>query len=346
MENLLKDLPPRSFLYNLPPIGIRTIQVESMTSYVSRLINAHNLNSGVFFSKIIYPKMGKVDVPRDGIIPKKSCTFNNYHQKSKELVSVLSDLTTINNLEMHTLLDYSNFLANYEVRSNKFWCPFCYQDSNDNNIPVYDKLLWVFNDVELCLEHNFRLICCCPTCKTNQFHISRNNIMGYCFKCGSWLGYSKSNSTENIPTEYFHWQEWTIKNIGDLLSLTKIERRETDRIWASYKDRIKEYISRVTDNYLITSDELFKLAKVPKRAKYDWEKGKRRASLSSLLKLCYVTSTPLKKFLLMDLELEKDLKPLPNFIYSNTLHKTQRKYDIDELRQEIDARLKSRHRLL
>jgi hypothetical protein len=335
MENLLKDLASRSYLYSLTPIGIGTKHVESMTSYVSRLINAHNLNSGVFFTKIIYPYLGKVDFPRDGFIPKKSCTFNNFHQKSTELVSALTDLTMINNLELHTLLDFSNFLGNYEVRSNKYWCPCCYQESNDNRSPVYDKLIWAFNDVEVCLEHNCRLICSCPSCNTAQFHISRNNIMGYCYKCGSWLGDSRYYSTDSIPFGYFHWQEWTINNIRELLLLTPNERSNVNRIWVSYKDNIKKNISSVIDNYKIKREHLFNIAKIPIRLYYNWEKGRQRASLSSLLKLCYVTNTPLKKFLFMDFELDIGLKQLPNFIYSNVLHKTQKKYDIDELRQEI-----------
>lgn len=326
MENLLKALPPRSYLYSLPPIGVGTKQVESMTSYVSRLINAHNLNSGVFFNKIIYPNLGKVDFPRDGFIPKKSCTYNNFRQKSKELVTALTDLTTINNLELHTLLDFRNFLGNRELRSNKYWCPLCYQESNDNNFPVYDKLLWAFDSVEICLEHNCRLICSCPSCYTEQFHISRNNIMGYCYKCGSWLGYSRSYSKDSIPAEYLHWQEWTIKNVEELLLLTTPERIKVDRMWVSYKDNIKKYISSVFDNNNnnITSERLFNLAKVPNRSYYEWEKGKHRASLSSLLKLCYVTNTSLKKLLFMDFELDKGLKPLPNFIYTNVHHKTKK----------------------
>ncbi|AUM66899.1 hypothetical protein C0R09_21540 [Brevibacillus laterosporus] len=208
MLNLLQEIPPRIILYNLPPIGAGSIHVESLTSYISRISTAHNVTVGVFFTKIIFPYLGKESFPRDGFTPKKSCTFNNFHQSSKELISALTDLTTINNLNHLTLIDFSCFLSNYEVRFNKYWCSCCFQESRDDNLPIYEQLLWVFNVVEICLKHNCKLICSCPSCKTDQYHLARRNIMGYCYKCGSWLGFSKYSYNEDLCSEHLYWQQW------------------------------------------------------------------------------------------------------------------------------------------
>lgn len=335
IRNLLLEIPSRSTLYSIPPIGTGTVYVESLTSYVSRLINAHNLNSGVFFTKIIYPYLGKETYPRDGFTPRKSCTFNNFHQRSKELVSALTDLTTNSNLEEHSLINFSAFLSNYEVRSIKYWCPYCFQASEDSKQPVFEKLLWAFDAVEICHIHNCKLICCCPTCNTDQYHLSRSGIMGYCYKCGSWLGYRKNDLKEELSAEYLHWQQWVIENIEDILIMRKWEIKEINRIWINYKDNIKEYFTRVIERNLITKTEFFNYAKVPSRLYYYWEKGEQRLSLNSMLKLCYVTKTSLKEFLLKDFELGKGLKQLPDFIYNNIKYKAKKKYDEDELRKKI-----------
>ncbi|AKF92992.1 hypothetical protein EX87_04385 [Brevibacillus laterosporus] len=146
MLNLLQEIPPRIILYNLPPIGTGSIHVESLTSYISRISTAHNVTAGVFFTKIIFPYLGKESFPRDGFTPKKSCTFNNFHQSSKELISALTDLTTINNLNHLTLIDFSCFLSNYEVRFNKYWCRVVFKNLETINYQYMNSycgfLMW------------------------------------------------------------------------------------------------------------------------------------------------------------------------------------------------------------
>ncbi|MFC5734022.1 hypothetical protein [Cytobacillus gottheilii] len=57
----------RSTLYNLKPIGINTDEIESLTSYVTRLSTAHNVTLGVLFNELIYPILRKESRPRDGV---------------------------------------------------------------------------------------------------------------------------------------------------------------------------------------------------------------------------------------------------------------------------------------
>ncbi|MCC8438564.1 TniQ family protein [Brevibacillus sp. M2.1A] len=333
MLNLLQEISPRSILYNLPPIGIGSIHVESLTSYVSRLSTAHCVTTGVFFTKIIFPYLSKESFPRDGFTPQRSCTFNNFHQSSKELVSALTDLTTIDNLSYLTLIDFSCFLSNYEVRFKKYWCPCCFQEARDNNLPIYEQLLWVFNVVEICPKHSCKLICSCPACKTDQYHLSRRRVMGYCYKCGFWLGYSINSSNEDLSTQHLYWQRWVIKNIEDILLLNNHERELINTNWIDYQDNINEFFKLITEKYEIT--KFLGMCGIPNRLYYHWQKGRFRASLHSLLKLCYMTSTPLKKFLLREFEIDKEIKPIPDFIYNVEQYKTKPKNDLGELRETI-----------
>ncbi len=46
---------PRSTLYALVPIGMGTPLVESLTSYITRLAEAHSVFSGLLMQKVIVP---------------------------------------------------------------------------------------------------------------------------------------------------------------------------------------------------------------------------------------------------------------------------------------------------
>jgi len=51
----MADIPIRSRLYNIEPIGLNTPDVESFTSYVSRLAEAHCVNVGALLNKEAAP---------------------------------------------------------------------------------------------------------------------------------------------------------------------------------------------------------------------------------------------------------------------------------------------------
>ena len=53
----LPTLPPRSRLYSLAPMGIGTSQVESLTSYVMRLAEAHAVSPGTLIRQEIFPNL-------------------------------------------------------------------------------------------------------------------------------------------------------------------------------------------------------------------------------------------------------------------------------------------------
>src|SRR5208283_2247871 len=48
-------LPPRSRLYNLDPVGLGTGFVESLTSYFSRLAEAHSVSAGALNHRELLP---------------------------------------------------------------------------------------------------------------------------------------------------------------------------------------------------------------------------------------------------------------------------------------------------
>ncbi len=51
----LPDVPPRSRLYRLTPLGTGTPEVESLSSYLMRLAAAHAVETGTQFSMELVP---------------------------------------------------------------------------------------------------------------------------------------------------------------------------------------------------------------------------------------------------------------------------------------------------
>src|SRR5437867_11595386 len=50
-------IPKRSYLYSLPPIGIGTPAVESLTGYVARLAEAHAVGAGTLVNHVLLPRI-------------------------------------------------------------------------------------------------------------------------------------------------------------------------------------------------------------------------------------------------------------------------------------------------
>src|SRR6266702_5158538 len=53
------DIPPRSRLYNLTPLGLDSPLVESLTSYICRLEYEHHIQVGTLIQYSIAPILGK-----------------------------------------------------------------------------------------------------------------------------------------------------------------------------------------------------------------------------------------------------------------------------------------------
>lgn len=336
MKELIVDIPKRSYLYSLPPIGVGTEDVESLTSYVRRLSGAHNLTLGIFFSKIIYPEINKADIPRDGVTAKKSSAFNSFHNSAKELTLGLKQLTLIENLEQLTLLNFDKFLSSNELRGQKLWCPRCYEDTTNSEKIVYDKLIWSFKSIDICQKHMCKLVSKCPNCNRIQYHLHRDGKLGYCYKCNQWLGVSSFSECEILEDEYIHWQGWVVKNIGELLIINNKKRSILNGSSKNSSEIIDEFKESIKNNFGVTIKYINDISK------RDRQFNKQKASIYSLLKLGYVTNNSLLEILSGNYKLNFPLKRLPNIIY-DTDYGIKKVNKIDELRNQLSNIIKNKN---
>src|SRR3989441_643143 len=109
----LPSIPAPSALYALVPLGVGTPLVESMTSYIARLAEAHCVFPGVLMRKVIAPfaenslgdKRGAAALHiRDG---KSTGAFNSTQQTASNAVRVLESLTRRGGLRVLTMLTWA-----------------------------------------------------------------------------------------------------------------------------------------------------------------------------------------------------------------------------------------------
>src|SRR5215813_5745077 len=58
-EVSIPDIPPRSYLYGLAPLGFNSLFVESLTSYICRLACEHHVEVGNLIKHIVAPVISK-----------------------------------------------------------------------------------------------------------------------------------------------------------------------------------------------------------------------------------------------------------------------------------------------
>jgi hypothetical protein len=143
----LPPLSPRSRLYTLEPIGVGTPFVESLTSYLVRLAEAHCVFPGTLLQKVLVPQMAVLFPQKSSnallnAIGDSAHAINAAGPHAQRMVAALEALTCRRDLRSLTLLLWANVLfGKGAIRPKKAWCPACYEAWQRCGHPVYDPLL-------------------------------------------------------------------------------------------------------------------------------------------------------------------------------------------------------------
>lgn len=228
----------------MEPIGIGTPDVESLTSYITRLAEAHSVKVGTLIAEEIIPLLKEIcpyiDLKRiDGCL-----------KVTKKIVQILERLTLVKGLRFLTMLTWSDIFSYKAIRTNQAWCPTCYYEQQRSNQQIYRPLKWSLKYVQICLKHNTLLISKCPFCQKTVPQLSTKSKNGYCLNCNTWLG-SENASLCNYENK--NEQVIFINNLNKLLLQTpimKVEpsisicRKNVNYIFDEIPFSIKDYVSR------------------------------------------------------------------------------------------------------
>jgi hypothetical protein len=107
-------LPQATRLYSLPPIGIGTPMVESLTGYLVRLAEAHCVSAGVLYEKEIRSVAGKGNI--FSFRPATDAgysthTINGFGSPALDFVHALEMLTGRGDLRHLTMLTWAHAAA-------------------------------------------------------------------------------------------------------------------------------------------------------------------------------------------------------------------------------------------
>jgi transcriptional regulator with XRE-family HTH domain len=301
-------MPPRSALYALPPIGIGTPLVESLTSYITRLAEAHSVFSGPLLYKLVVPLVPNYSPTekQHGLFPEsghRSTLLNGTGLPARYAVSALETLTLRTDLHYLTLLPLTEIFPPTTrglLRLTKAWCPVCYEDRRTSGQPIYDPLLWFFQDVTLCLHHHCLLSTACPyqDCAKPLPAVNWRSRAGYCSYCQRWLGSVRERveAWASLESNEWHWQQWIAQTVGEMLmhlpSFPSPERQ-----------RIRQVIQRAVQ--LLSDDNISAFTHtlgMPRSTIDWWYQGERIPEMARLLWLCHRLGLSLSEFLFRKVE--------------------------------------------
>lgn len=221
-------MPPRSRLYSLKPIEIESSKVESLTSYIMRLADAHSNTPYMLIHKEIAPLLHRSYLNRNGILVgpfgQGSAALNGISPTARLLVQVLEQLTLRKDLRFLTMLTFAGVLSQRDlVRRTQAWCPRCYEEWRATGKVIYTPLLWTFELIKCCPWHRIplQLHCLNPDCARTISPFNLCGQIGYCPHCGKWLGTTSPMGRESwpaFPPEELEWQIWAASIVGEMLA--------------------------------------------------------------------------------------------------------------------------------
>ena len=277
------EMPPRSKLYCLAPLGMGTVETESLTSYIQRLAWAYRVNPRVLVAEVILPHLGHTyytDLPHLGSFSRtRSMSINGISEVAQDWASTLEQLTMRSDLRLLTLHPWADGLPAWGLlRKTPQWCPVCYDEWREQQQPVYQPLLWVIQAVTVCLRHRQPLVEYCPSCQQPQSAIASKRGLGCCTQCGVWLG-SKARSDQSCEEDLFDWQQWIKEVVEELILATLLFGSLP---WHLLPAGINACVEAVGG-----TRQLGRITGVPNVLFCNWRKQKRTPSFTYLLKVSY-----------------------------------------------------------
>jgi len=207
ITQLRLELPQRSRLYGLPPIGSGTEDIESATGYISRLALAHCVPVGVLIRDEMSPLLSSIGIggrPSTSLTWKIAHAMNGVGEMARETVTRLEALTGLTDLRFLTMAPWSAAIPPRSLlRRKRAWCTHCYRMWAQEQAENYDPLIWAIDAVTVCLHHRqpLRTRCANPSCGRPQPVLAFNARPGFCVHCGMWLGEDSPDEWSGTPDD-------------------------------------------------------------------------------------------------------------------------------------------------
>jgi transcriptional regulator with XRE-family HTH domain len=299
-ELALPEIPPRSALYQIRPIGIGTAETECFTSYLARLARAHNLSLGALSIRYLFPlviaKRAESGVSFTRLKLLQLSSANGADTFANDLLPIVERLTFVTGIVPSTFIKWADVVSRLELlRHYRAWCSDCYAEWGAGGNTLYDPLLWAVRPVKVCPRHQRFLAEHCPRCQRRSWPGLSYYLPGFCSQCRAWLGrqdhqpVAEALLTADIDLNY---EQWAADNIGSLIAasatLSAAPRREDVTAAVNHCcNLLMEGNPRLLAHLLGVANTTARL----------WVQGKNIPPLKTLAKLSFLTRVPLLKLL-------------------------------------------------
>lgn len=286
-----RRMPPRSRLYSLQPIAIGTQHLESLSSYIMRLAEAHTVSVRTLILKEIFPDLSTMPT---------NTHFSGLHSLNgmsacfEQWVAILGKLTSRRDLRSLTLLPWQNLLASDGIlRRRRSWCPRCFQEWQHCGMPIYECLAWALAPVTVCPVHYVFLEQHCPHCRRPMLVLSAHAHPGFCAHCNGWLGDDSDAPTAPASGQVMEDHLWIANQVGEFLALgNAVGHHDSACHLLSNLQRMLVELARGNQQLL------GRLTKMSSAALNAWLTGKRLPSLALVIRLCQNLRVPINRLVL------------------------------------------------
>lgn len=293
--------PPPSRLYRIAPIGIGTPFVESLSSYVGRLAAAHTLSVSSLVRYEISPLLSHTYLQPDKTTSnsfRAAGAMNGRCKTAAEWVDALSQLTLRDDIVLTTFLPFKEIVTDRGLlRTTRAWCPQCFEDWRNGEMPVYEPLIWKVRSVKICPVHLGKLRSGCPYCGSDSKHIESLFVPGYCPSCGKWLGDTVGYGT---PEHEIYDLLWAANSVGDLVALAL-----PSAAWPTKTNMMAFFDYLITERTKGGMRALARLLKVDHTYVIDWRNGEYLPSFDNLLRICAMFRITLREIACMEFTVHK-----------------------------------------
>ncbi len=302
---------PHSVLFPLEPVGMGTPMVESLTSYIIRLAQAHCVAPGTLLNKVVAPLVQHLSPQHS---PHqfaqgggdKTNLINAMGPRAIYATQALETLTGRTDLRVLTLLTWEEVLSlRGLIRRTKAWCPACYETWRTAGQVIYDPLLWAFREVSVCLHHRLHLCLFCPRqqCRRPLPSLSWRSQPGYCPHCLCWLGAPLEVAqafTPPLGKDETAWQQWVTETLGALLACAPTVAVPPKR--QRVAETLQYCVERLFENKRADLAQFLGLPKQRVTRVHAWCTGRTLPEIGALLRLCCALDLSLAEVLVKDTE--------------------------------------------
>lgn len=274
-----------SLLYGLTPRGLGTPYIESLSSYVMRLAEAHvvpvwrlilHVRSQVCSDRLSRPSM-RYAYPANGLGKGAEIL-----RQSFEAATGGSDLRPL------TLSVLQGSVSKLDIfRTTEAWCPGCLEQWRVEGVPIYSPLLWAIRVVAVCPVHARPLVDRCPHCHSQFTPLRAGARPGHCSICSQWLGtFDSPLHKDSLGEQTYHL--WSSTAVGQVLAaMADLQRMEPHLELIRNLQRCLDQSEGATREYLAS------LAGAAGCAFNHWVSGRLKPTLDHLCRLSYRLKLPL-----------------------------------------------------